>query len=514
MKNNPENRNRWPYVLVALAILAVVFFFSSRERLVDPDEGAYLLAAKLVMEGKSVYTDFFWPQMPLLPYAYGIWMEIFGTDWYAARYFSGFLGVAMGLLLFFHVVRLTGKQVWGFLAVLLFATSSFSIGWFSTAKTYPLSTFLLFAAYLSLFADRLKDWKYLAAGVLLGLAVSTRLYFIGLVPVFFWLVYRQKSQAEGTGGLFLKHGAGLLLGLAPAFFFLFKNPDNFYFNNVGYHFLRSDYNFGSSIKQKFEAVLRLLGWGLTEGFIGAQFALLLLVNAYFSYRHIRAHKKLPASIWLTVFLIPLLFIPTPTHLQYFSSLLPFLVLNTVWATAQKSEEVRQKKLSTARFQRALAVAVLGYVAMGIADFYQYCYAGKKVPGVGGGPEYAQYWKISAIQSTSQLIDRNIAAEAEPVMSFWPGYLLESKAVIWPGMENHSSVVITVKMTPAQREKYRIVSLEEIFLGVLRQKTRLVILEVWDRGPGRASLTEAMKASGFAPILQIGAKEIYKWNGKK
>jgi hypothetical protein len=80
-----KNPPRWLYVLITLLLLAAVFFFSSRERLVDPDEGAYLLAAKLVMEGKSLFTDFFWPQMPLLPYAYGAWMKFFGTNWYAAR---------------------------------------------------------------------------------------------------------------------------------------------------------------------------------------------------------------------------------------------------------------------------------------------------------------------------------------------------------------------------------------------------------------------------------------------
>ncbi|MGH8003321.1 MAG: glycosyltransferase family 39 protein, partial [Limisphaerales bacterium] len=481
-----------------------------RERLVDPDEGAYMLAAKLVMEGKVIYSDFFWPQMPLLPYAYGIWMKIFGTNWYAARYLSGFLGVAMGLLLFFHVVRLTGKQSWGFLAVILFAFSSFSIGWFATTKTYSLSTFLLFAAYLFLVADRLKEWKCIAAGAFLGLAVSTRLYFVGLIPVFFWLVYREEKRWPYVW----QCAAGLLLGSVPSFFFLLKNPDNFYFDNIGYHFLRSDYDFGSSIQQKLESVPRLLGWGLTEGFIGIQFALLLLANAYFIYQHMRAKKKLPASLVLTLFLIPLLFIPTPTHLQYFSSLLPFLVLNAVWAFSDKVKELRPKKIGAAGLMRAVAVAGMVYAVMGMADFYQYCYTGKKVPGIGGGPEYAQFWKIPYIQSISRLIDQNTTAEGEPVMSFWPGYLLESKAAIWPGMENHSNVVITTKLLPSQMKKYRIVSLKEIFLGVLEGKTRLVILEVWDRGPGRASLVEALKQSGFSLILQIGTKEIYKWTEKK
>ncbi|MGH8003319.1 MAG: glycosyltransferase family 39 protein, partial [Limisphaerales bacterium] len=248
--------------------------------------------------------------MPLLPHAYGLWMKIFGANWYGSRYFSGFLGVAMGLLLFFHIVRLTGKQIWGLLAVMLFAFSSFSIGWFATTKTYPLSTFLLFAAYLSLFSDRLKNWKYVMAGVFLGLTISTRLYFIGLVPVFFWLVYREEKEMASLG----RCTTGLLLGLVPSFFFFLKNPGNFYFDNIGYHFLRSDYGFVSSIGQKLEVIPRLLGWGLTEGFIGVQFAFLLAANAYLFYACLRAKKKLPAILVITMALPFLLFIPTPTHI--------------------------------------------------------------------------------------------------------------------------------------------------------------------------------------------------------
>ena len=82
------------------------------------------------------------------------------------------------------------------------------------------------------------------------------------------------------------------------------------------------------------------------------------------------------------------------------------------------------------------------------------------------------------------------------------------------MENHSNVVITTKLRPSEMQKFRIVSLKEILLGVLQRKTPLVILEVWDRGPGRATLVEAMKQSGYRPVFQAGTKEIYKRTGAK
>jgi hypothetical protein len=132
--------------------------------------------------------------------------------------------------------------------------------------------------------------------------------------------------------------------------------------------------------------------------------------------------------------------------------------------------------------------------------------------VGGGPEYAQYWKIPFLRSISRLIDQN-TNPGEPVMSYWPGYLLESKAAIWPGMENHSNVVITVKLSEEEQKKYRIVSLRELFMGILEHRTRLVLFEVWNYGPGRSELNRALQESGFVPLLQFtGGKEIYGWNG--
>ena len=494
--NRPANR--WLYAVAALLILFAVFFLSSRERLVDPDEGAYLLAAKLVLQGKVIYTDFFWPQMPLLPYAYGAWMKIVGTNWHTARAFSGFLGIAMGLLLFFHVRNLTGKQTWGLLAAILFAASSFSVGWFATTKTYPLSTFLLFSAYLSLYADRLKNWKYLAAGLFLGLAISTRLYFVGLLPVFFYLIYRDEKKIP----LLARHALGLLLGLLPSFYFLFKNPDNFYFNNIGYHFLRSDYDFAASLEQKLASIPRLLGWGLTEGFIGLQFAFLLFISAYLIYASLRAKQKLPSLLVVTLVLPFLLFIPTPTHIQYFSSMIPFLIIAAILLASKLMK-------SPGRWRTASVILLTAYVAVWPFDYERYTQLGTAVPGVGGGRENAVNWKIETLESVARALDSSIEAEGEPVLAFWPGCLLSSKAAIFPKMENHSGIVISSRLDENRRGKYKILSVAELAGVIARREVRLIIFEIWIREPLRSQLLDLMAQSGYVRILQIGGREIYR-----
>src|SRR5207247_2352436 len=55
------------YGLLAV-LLAAVFVPMSLLRLVDGDEGTYLLVSRLVVDGQVPYHDFFYPQMILLPY--------------------------------------------------------------------------------------------------------------------------------------------------------------------------------------------------------------------------------------------------------------------------------------------------------------------------------------------------------------------------------------------------------------------------------------------------------------
>src|SRR5437016_4568472 len=71
----PKTRTERLALIPIALLLGVVLLVVSRLRLVDGDEGFYLLAAKSVYHGKVLYRDFFYTQMPLLPYVYGLWMK-------------------------------------------------------------------------------------------------------------------------------------------------------------------------------------------------------------------------------------------------------------------------------------------------------------------------------------------------------------------------------------------------------------------------------------------------------
>src|SRR5213594_1430 len=134
------------YGLLAI-LMAAVFVPMSLYRIVDGDEGTYLLVSRLVVEGRLPYHDFFYPQMFLLPYVYGAWMKLVGYSWYGARLLSAFFSIALGLLLYRQAAHLAGARVWGVLAAVLFTFTSLAFGWYPIIKTFVLPTLLLFAAY-------------------------------------------------------------------------------------------------------------------------------------------------------------------------------------------------------------------------------------------------------------------------------------------------------------------------------------------------------------------------------
>ena len=97
------------------------------------------MASRLVLEHKTPYQDFLYTQAPLLPYAYGLWMKLFGISWFSARSFSAMLTTILGLLVYEHVCRETEKWTAGALAVIVFASSTLIFAWFPIVKTYSLT---------------------------------------------------------------------------------------------------------------------------------------------------------------------------------------------------------------------------------------------------------------------------------------------------------------------------------------------------------------------------------------
>src|SRR5271165_4122406 len=132
--------NRTCKLLLAPVFLAFLCFFPfvALHRFIDGDEGAFLLASRLVLAHKTPYLDFFYQQAPLLPYAYAFWMKVAGISWFSGRAFTVLLTSLLGLLLYRRLCQQTGSWLAGLSAVVLFASSTLVFAWFTVVKTYSL----------------------------------------------------------------------------------------------------------------------------------------------------------------------------------------------------------------------------------------------------------------------------------------------------------------------------------------------------------------------------------------
>jgi len=124
----------------------VFFIWLALQRLIAPDEGFYVMAAKLVTQGKVPYLDFFYPQMPLLPYLHALPVKLGGPTWPAVRVLSALLASLLGLLIWRHVLDHFGKFP-ALLSLVLYCGSGMAFIWYSVVKAYAAAAFFLVLAF-------------------------------------------------------------------------------------------------------------------------------------------------------------------------------------------------------------------------------------------------------------------------------------------------------------------------------------------------------------------------------
>lgn len=143
------------------------------------DEGKYLYAGRLVVEGKLLYRDSFFHHFPLMPYVYGVILRLFADGIYGARVISVTFSLAAFLLMLAVAKRVSGPL--GALAYAFFLSFNFyGIAQLTRAKTYPLPAFLIAAALFTLFCW--KGPKLLRYGVAMGLGALAAAARLSMLP--------------------------------------------------------------------------------------------------------------------------------------------------------------------------------------------------------------------------------------------------------------------------------------------------------------------------------------------
>lgn len=485
-------------LFVGVFLLQFVFyFFLASHRLIDSDEGFYLFIPKLMMtEGTVLYRDVFYQQMPLLPFLYGGWMKMFGFSWEAGRAFSAFLSALTGTLVFGKAWRTSGRISLASAALLLYAFNLSALLFFLTAKTYALSTVLLFGSVLAAGDAQARPWRHWLCGLLLAFSVQTRLFFAAAAPILgLWLW----GGADGKRP-FWRFLGGFSLGMAPTLVFLVLAPRQFIHDNLLYHGMRDPAGLIGDVGQKLNVAQKLfVSPGTTRP---TQFALLFpgVVLALALWKKVGRLGQLSAATVLTLGAAS--FLPTPTFGQYFCVLVPFMVLALV-------ESVRAIGSMSERLRRALPVALLCfsllYAGWALPRAASLFVRGEGVPGGYPGTEPSD-WKLETVRRIAGIIESN-SDEGSLVVSSWPGYLLETERSIYPRMENQISLETSDKLPTDKTDLYRMLREEEIAHAMADPRVQVAVAGNCTYGR-KEIYREAAREQGYALLTRVGTAEIY------
>ena len=430
-------------------------------RFADGDEGVYAYASRLAVHGRIPYRDFFYEQAPLLPYVYGPVDRLSGESWYALRGLSVVFAVGVGLLLF-RFVRQRQSLAAAFAAVVVYAGSGLVFGYLTLVKTFALSVLLVFAAFVLAEAGR-----WLGAGLLVGLAIDTRLLLLAVFVVF----------AVAAGRRLGRFMTGVVLGLIPSFVLLGISPSAFWFDNVRYHSLKSPGGLVGDMHEKAQTGATLLGLEPTDRALGIQFGLLVLAAAVAVFWR----RRLPLALAIAIALGIVSFLPTPSYIQYFSLLVPFLVVGAI--------ELRPARALLAAF----VVAFLVPAAWAARHFVSY--------------DAVLRPSLGSVRDVSAQVER-LSGPDERVLSSWPGYLIGTDAWALSDYTNQFAPVAAAKISRAAGRRYHVASESELEQLIRHRRVRLVVYRNWVTSPPFARWAAALREGGYQLVARVQTAAIY------
>jgi len=503
--NKLNSKQAWIVAILALTPLFIVISFN---RLIDGDEGYYLMAAKLINQGHLIYSDFFYPQMPALPYIYAVWFNLSNESWITGRALSALFAILTGLLIFWHVQNKVRNNAIPLLILLLYACSSLVFGWYLVIKTYSVSTFFLVLAIVVFLNNTSKPSSILMffSGLALGLATETRLFFAGVLPIFLTAIYFEQLDIRLKATRIAWYLTGFLIALIPALYLLISQPDIFIFNNLGYHSIRTEGGLIGNIGQKYKIVEQLLGSRTFHASIHSLQFLILVILIWMTRRYPRSRENwILLAFSISIFIINLL--PTPAFVQYFSVLVPILLLtlsdplNLVFQDNSSAFTNQSNKI-----YKWFSAFLIIYVISSPIDMIRYTIWGKNVPGV----DAAYNWKLETTKEISNWINSN-TTPGEKVLSWWPGYLIETHAKPVEKLENHFGSLVANKLSEAELSRYKIITNGEISTLIKLRKIRIALVDnTWT--PNKEKIKSTLLNGGFKLAKKIGNLEIYAFPG--
>jgi len=338
--------------LLFLVALALVFSRAMRAEY-GHDEDQFIASARVFADQALLpYKDYPYFHMPNLVFIYGLIYQFTSYNVLAARLFSVVCIMAALALLFWQANRFTSHQTPGMrLAVAaavillllpnpLFAATS-GPGW-----NHDLPVLLVLAAFSLYFyaarQARPAGWIF-ATGVLIGLAIGTRLSFATaivpfLVTLFLWPCSRTVKTALKLVVIF---SAGVLIALLPSLLLFGLAPGRFIFGNLGYAGLNTLYRqdvqaYGPMTA--FEKLSYLWNEVISQPVNLLLFVLLIFLGCTPALFDLWHKKGEAFEIIFMLLLVPFItlgsLLPTPSWYHYFYAPVPFAILVIAYGLAR------------------------------------------------------------------------------------------------------------------------------------------------------------------------------------
>lgn len=504
-------------VLLLLAWYGLLAF----TRRIDADEGYFLFAARLVLQGQVPFVDFHYPQMPLQPYLLAGPLALWrGVTWVGGRMWAAVLAT-MCALVFWKLLRRAGAGplAAGFLFC-NYLLSDFGLEWAVVVKSLvPSTLFLLLGWYVVVRGDLLapaaarRGVPWLAAGLLAGLSGLTRLTNLpGGALLLAALAWQWRRDGVPRGRPMMACLAGGVVALLPAVALASHDAPVFWLANWTYHHLAPALDFGAwargAAKVWVQAVV-----------INPEWAVALLLIAWGWWRLPAAHRLDISCINSHVLfgggnflvLIAAYAMATVPFHQYYSQATPWLLLLAAPA-AQRFVEGDGVRLwrSRPRFAKLAALGLVLFLlvepARAVAN--RWALGGWVAESSAGESDFE--WRLSTVREVQRRIDALVPAGSR-VLTWWPGYVLESHARLYPGLHDHTGVRISHYLPEAVSEQAHAMSYQQMERLIAARDPDVIVMGVWtgiESWRGRAYYEELVSRSGYRAADHVGRTVIY------
>ncbi len=455
-------------MLATLAIEAVVVGAWAGVRGVNADEGFYLAAGRNALEGRRIYADFFFPQMPYLPWLLAALFRPFGVSLEVGRAACVAAAALSAALLAFLSWQQQRRVAVTVMLSLLYIGSALLVNGMAIIKTAALANLLLLAAFapLSTGLARHGAWAFVA-GAAAGGAIGVRLPVAPVTLVFALLALRLGWRPLAW------FAVGGIAASLPWLIALARHPEEFWFCTVTFHAVRREISGWPILLQKAGVLAKWL-------FLPQQ-ALIWVLAGYGCWR---APREVWPSAACAIVLALAYLAATPTYLEYMTQVLPFLLVTALPALAVLAARPR------------LAAVVLAAYLIGLYPLARSAPRGSDIAAK------RSLWSRATVDEVTAAIQRE-SAPGEPVLSWWEGYpvLSQRPGVLGVGFWE-SNVARKIDADAARR--FHVLQRDELRAVIRRREPAAIVVAdgVWTALRGEIE-------SGYASAQRVGAVQIYR-----